>query len=477
MWRRNLFLDAFDVLDSFREHLESDASNHHEYGLHHTLEPTQVQVLAKFTDDMRKLYDCCKRDEFLKDRWFEEVEDVDILLLTPLPKSGENDPIVARFVQIIAAVAVNSSSGPDARFLSQAQRASIDILRTMASDGSPQALLVLTELCGTAFFLGQDDDGKPQKGVDILEHETSIVLQKAFSSEAISDETRLLVLCRMFAGLLASHGSIGGIKFTTSYTQINSLIAFGFPAVQNLQQRNTRGPKAKLLEFLWDKVTHTTTRVLTPVNDAFTKKLSIPHTTELVTMLEAVSKVCPHRYREDLCTVLAQGSSKCLEIAKDDTSQKKDALDLFAACFGAICQMNPNYRGLVGIADNILSSTAVAISYYQKNAGDPLDDVRVQACLVICDAMRELEGPNFLAITVFPQLCHLVGTELMELRKAVGDVLAKVDVSKFVAESEAMRIAAEERAIVAEIKVVELSKEVEMLRVEKETLERQLALI
>ena len=475
MWRRNLFLDAFDVLDSFSDNLESDASKHHESGLHCTLEPTQVQVLAKFADDMKKLYDCCKNNEFVEDRSFEGIEDFECLLVSTYPASDENSPLVARFVHIIAAVAVNSSSGPDARFLSQAQRASIDILRMMASEGSPQALLVLQELCGRTFFLDLNDGGNSQKGLDVLELETSVVLQKAFSSEEISEESRVLVLCRMFVNFLDFFGNKATNQHLVSYVQINSLISAGFPAVQTLQQRTTSGPKAKLLDFLWLKVTLTFRRVLTPTIDESTSKRCIRHSAELVKMIEVVSVTCPRWHHEDFCTVLAQASSTCLEIAKDDDSQKKDALDLFGACFGALCRINPNNQSLGGIADGILSSTGPAIGYYQTNPGDPLEDVHVQACLVICDAMRDVAGPNALAMAVFRPLCQLVGTELLELRKAVGDVLAKVDITKFVAESEAKRLAAEEHATELEGKVVELAKTIESLRIENETLKRKLA--
>jgi len=96
---------------------------------------------------------------------------------------------------------------------------------------------------------------------------------------------------------------------------------------------------------------------------------------------------------------------------------------------------------------------------------------------MICRAMQEIPGADLVAVAVFPQLCQLVGIDLTELRKAVGDVLAKVDVGRVIEEADALRLAAEERAVVAEIKVVELTKEVDKLRDEKEALERQLALL
>jgi len=498
MWRQNLFLDAFDVLDSFREQLEnSDSQSSQHESVQHTLEPTQVQVLSKFADDMRKLYDCCKDDEFREDRSFDEVDSFEILLLKPMSKSNDNDPLVARFVQIMATVAITSSSGPDSRFLSQSQRASIDILRMMAMDGSPQALLVLTELCGSAFFVESADGGKTQKGIDVLEVETSVILQKAFQSEKISDESRLLVLYRLFVGLLEWLGNDDDDnKSKPSYAQMNSVISTGFPAIQNIQQKTTNGgPKAKLLDVFWETVTRATNRVLTPtttMTDASTSILSIPRAGELVTMVTAISTACPDRFYDKLCTILAEGTSACLKIAKDDSSSspKKDTLDLFRVCFGAVCEKNPNNPTLLGIADEVLSATSHTMIDFQKTkqnptaaaaaggGGDPLEDVNVQACLAICDAMKKVEGsPNFLAITVFPQLCRLVGTELIELRKAVGDVLAKVDLKKFVAESEAMRLAAEERAVAAEVRAEKLLEQIQRLVIEKEALQRRIALI
>jgi hypothetical protein len=152
MWRDNLFLDAFDVLDSFREHLESDASNHNETDLSPYMEPTQVQVLSKFAADLSKLYDCCKDEEFLEDKTFDKVSSFDKQLSMEPAPVGEGDALVRRFVRIVVTVATRSSGGPDARFLSQAQRSCIDLLRSMASYGSPEALISLTLMAGPTFF-------------------------------------------------------------------------------------------------------------------------------------------------------------------------------------------------------------------------------------------------------------------------------------------------------------------------------------
>lgn len=465
MWRANLFLDSFDVLDSFREYLESDASNHNESGLHHTLEPTQVQVLAKFGEDLAKLYQCCKNDEFSEDRQFDEIENFESLLLMHRSKATEGDAPIERFVQIVVTIVLNSSSGANARFLSQAQRACIELLTSMACDGSPCAFFALSELCGDALYL--KDDG------DILEQEAARILLEAFEKDSLSDETRVFVLCRALKGFLEKSAKTNDIS--PSYAKLASLITLGLPAAKRIQETNVRGPKAELSVFLWEKVLSFLTYVLKPAPEMSKRKSSAHHDTEITQIVKVLPEACPMRRRDDFCNILAQKCSKEFELARAGPPQNS-TLGLFGACFGAACQINSANRALEKIADDVLSSTGSAVAFYRKNPGDPLDDVHIKACLLICHSINEFERAELLAIALFPQLCLLVGTDVMELRKAIGDVLAKVNISKIIAESESLRFAAEERAIVAEIKLVALTKELESLRAEKETLERQLAL-
>jgi hypothetical protein len=151
-WRENLFLDAFEVLDSFREYLESDSSSDKESTLSPFMEPTQVQVLSHFAGDLNRLYDCCKEGEFTEDKSFNSVISLKMELTLDPPAVSDEDTLVARFVRIVMTVATKSSGGPEARFLSQAQRSCIDILRSMASDGSSEALINLSSLSSEAFF-------------------------------------------------------------------------------------------------------------------------------------------------------------------------------------------------------------------------------------------------------------------------------------------------------------------------------------
>lgn len=151
-WRENLFLDAFEVLDSFREYLESDSSLDKESALAPYMEPTQVQVLSHFAGDLNKLYDCCKDDEFLEDKVSNGVVSWETELALDPKGISDEDTLVTRFVRIVMTVATKSSTGPEARFLSQAQRSCVDLLRSMASNGSFEAFIKLSFLAGASFF-------------------------------------------------------------------------------------------------------------------------------------------------------------------------------------------------------------------------------------------------------------------------------------------------------------------------------------
>ncbi len=150
-WREDLFLEAFDVLDDFHKHIlgsPSDADESHST----FVESTRVQVLHKFSIGLAKLYECCKDDELLGSKT--DRNDGSPLTHLVLLESGERDKdeLEGRFVDIVATVAKSSGSGPSSRFLSQAQRCCVDLLKTMAINGSGEALKTLTNLSGVSFI-------------------------------------------------------------------------------------------------------------------------------------------------------------------------------------------------------------------------------------------------------------------------------------------------------------------------------------
>lgn len=151
-WREDLFLEAFDVLDDFHKHVLGSTTDEDES--HSTfVESTRVQVLHKFSTGLAKLYECCKDDELSvpKPDQIDSSMTQPVLLESSIAER-DKDELEGRFVDIIATIAKSSSSGPSSRFLSQAQRCCVDLLKTMSINGSGEALKTLTSLSGISFM-------------------------------------------------------------------------------------------------------------------------------------------------------------------------------------------------------------------------------------------------------------------------------------------------------------------------------------
>lgn len=148
-WRECFFLAAFDALDSFRDHFENDSQNDSEVVNSHYLEATQVQVLNKLALGLGKLYEGCKDNEFAP--W--QSPDFQRRSLEFDCENGVNhDNLEGRFVHLLAAIARSAKGDPNAQFLSQAQRAALELLRLMSNQSSDEAMRVLAIMGGHSFF-------------------------------------------------------------------------------------------------------------------------------------------------------------------------------------------------------------------------------------------------------------------------------------------------------------------------------------
>jgi hypothetical protein len=479
MWRENLFLDAFDVLDSLREHLECDAASDSESGLSPHMEPTQVQVLSRLAAELVKLYDCCKENEFQEDSSLCNIDSFEHLVSSSPSTPGEDDAMVSRFVRVVITVAKRSSSGPESRFLSQAQRSCMDLLRTMASNGSPEAFLNLTLTAGTTFFAERESDGKARKGVDILCHEASNVILEEFPKEAVSDECKVLVLARLLSIFLENQDVMtqnkkkGACTIGISYTTLIPIMRAGLESGKKLDHGPKETSKAilGLLDNLWEKIFLSLSRMLSPIPNV-SERIDISHLTDLVELVNASSANVPSRHSLDLCTILSSGASRCLEIAKAieiSGENTEDTINLFAACFKGACRSDARMQS---IAKDVLEQAFQTIS---SNAS--LEDLNVTASLKICQVLQDLSGIEDVVIAVFRELSQLVGVEFTSLRRAAGTVLATTNISGVLEDALARRQHAEERALISERRVSELEEEVETLQRQKEALERQLGLL
>lgn len=148
-WRECFFLAAFDALDAFRRHFENEVHDDSETVNSHFLEASQVQVLHKMALGLGKLYEGCKDNEFAP--WqspafqrhrleFDSAEEI----------SHEN--LEGRFVHLVATIARMATGDPSAQFLTQAQRAALEVLRLMSNQSSDEAIRVLAIMGGNSFF-------------------------------------------------------------------------------------------------------------------------------------------------------------------------------------------------------------------------------------------------------------------------------------------------------------------------------------
>jgi len=476
MWRENLFLDAFDVLDSLREHLEGDAADN-ESGLSPHLEPTQVQVLSKFAAELSKLYECCKDNEFAEDRSLSNHSSIESLIAPVAPTPSEDDAMVSRFVRIVTTVAQGSSSGPGSRFLSQAQRSCMDLLKAMATSGSPEALLNLTIMAGTSFFAERDPSGKALKGVDILCHEASNVVLDAFSSNQLTDECKVVVLARLLSLFPEGENAVNKTKDVPAVgiaiSTLTPVMRQGLESAKRLDNgpQETSRDMFGVLDILWKKVFGTLSRMLSLAPNG-SKRIDISHAADLVELVTAAATNCPSRHSPDLFSVLSSGASRCMDVAKlteESGGDIKDILNLFAACFVGSCRKD---KAMQGIAKNVLNAAADSLTLVP-----PKTDFKVKASLKVFQVVQEIGDIEGIVIAIFPELSRLVCLDDASLRRAAGALLVRANISTILDNSQTRWETAEERARTAEERVLELEEEVEVLHRQKEALERQLGLL
>lgn len=480
IWRENLFLDAFDVLDSYREHLDSDSASDNESSPSQHLEPTQVQVLSKLAVELSKLYDCCYENEFAEDLSLSGLSDFTALIVPVAVPPTDDDTMVARFVRVVVSVATRSSSGEGSRFLSQAQRTCVDLFRTMASNGSPEAFLSLTLLARSTFFAERDLNGKPKDGFDILSYEMSNVLSEEFQKKPLSDECRVVILMRLLSILKRQWDENFKQQKTSkvplvSYAALIPIVNGALESAARLEngREETSQPVFSLLDTLWENVCSSLSEMLSPVSNG-SKENHIPRASDLVELVNASTRFAPTRYYADLCGILSSGARRSWEIARTYEGSREsiiasESLSLFEACFSGACQLQPDDKSLQQLAGKALEGAVNSVSASSGAATDR------KAALAVCQVLSSLDSAEVIVVAVLSELSNIVGVEDVSLRRSAAGVLASANISGIVQDARDRCKTAEDRARVAEAKVAQLETEIQVLQKQKDALERQLA--
>jgi len=461
MWRENLFLDAFDVLESFRDHLENELSADNKTGTSLVLETTQIQVLTKLAGELNKLYECCKDNEFREDSALSQHKTFEPLLAPVFVAPADDDAMVIRFARVVISIARITSSGPDARFLSQAQRACMDVLKVMASYGSPEAFYNLTVLARSSFYAEKQSSGKCKKGVDILSHESSNTLLEGFASKTLSDQCRVLVLARLLSlFLMDNHDVVQKDMVGISYKMLIPIMEGGLKSAKKLGNVSEETSEAilSLLDNVWERVCLSLSRMFSPTHLTRSEEVEILYASDIVHFVNSCAENTPSSYSSDLSTIFFSGSTKCVKVMKS-TENIEDFLNLLAACFSGMCKIRPEDKSMHVLADQVLMSAVQSL----ESAPTELD-INVKAALKFCEVLQTVSNVEVVIIAIFSKLSRLVSTEERSMRRAAGAVLAKANITGVLEEAQNRCKAAEERARTAEDQVLTLEKEISILR-------------
>ncbi len=132
--RRNLFDKSFEELMNFKNFLEENRENLNDGDEVATgyIETTHLQVLTKFSQGLSKLYECCRDEE-----------------LSPRCSSNCKE---SEFVELVAFIAEAATGGPSSKYLTQAQKPCLDLLKNMSLNCSSLAFEVLVRHGSNSVF-------------------------------------------------------------------------------------------------------------------------------------------------------------------------------------------------------------------------------------------------------------------------------------------------------------------------------------
>mmetsp|Transcript_15630 Transcript_15630/g.20886 ORF Transcript_15630/g.20886 Transcript_15630/m.20886 type:complete len:1566 (+) Transcript_15630:106-4803(+) len=417
--RQELFLDAFDVLERFRSHLEDDkAQAKDEYSQSLCIESVSLQVVTKLSQGLVKLYECCKNDE-MAPRTHEL-----------LYSSDDEDDTEARFVAIVSTVIRKAVGDSGPRYLSQAQRVGIDLLHDMAFGSSSRAFETLADIGGESFFWQQsssqaDDtnhEGSAEyEGSDFLGYEVAKVVADAIVSDGVPTGSKAEVLCTILSVFcskqLSSSAQLDSSQHSVEHqhdpedsSESNStekiigkicfdlfvpVVKGGLCAAHLLEKKHYDSVLAAkkshfdddrmktewmnlLLDDIWKRMIQFLSYLMTPLKSPAKERYATDTRTILQIVSCCVSRI-PSRKRPYLGSILSQGARQALVVSKvqtvcssDDSPSSRevllqwsnsfredveDGLRIFNACFISLCKVQPESSMLLSIAKSVLKES------------------------------------------------------------------------------------------------------------------------
>ena len=235
------------------------------------------------------------------------------------------------------------------------------------------------------------------------------------------------------------------------------------------------------LEDLWKRILRILSVLLVPSTTESIQSYSY-NAEDILSITSLCTDKLPSKFTNDLCDVLALGAQSAAKVARNQSEISGDGredvaelrtngLKMFHACFSGLSESQPNGSLLLSLSETLLreavDGAAQTASMKEHNSDDASVDVQIS--LFVCESIRKLPNIEQVAVKLFPWLCKLTRSDSAALRTEASTVLSSVDMVRVIEEAKA----AEERAVIAEVKCEQLRTEVEKLIEENEELKRQ----
>ena len=443
-----------------------------------------LQVLNKFSVGLGRLYDCCRRSEM-------KSEEGTIILQKIGSTSQDNDEadlLEVRFVQIVVYTLDSSTIDNNARYLNQGQRGCFEVLRLMASFGSPVAFDHLTTYAGPAFFTRKEADNDESETQEedksfttVLNLEASVIAAQEISQNAVCDECKVFVLNKILLNFLLIHHS-KELKVRRQYKSFIPFLTSGVASLGRIQEKGDVHSK-NAANIVWKNILSCLSSMLTPV--MLGRELyKIPRVPEIITIVLSINSTVPKSFSNELVKYLSDGADKAVDAAKQhainatvspesDFGRKSkrhrdDLLKLLYACYSGCCTLGPEqtctHTTAAAILNAALSSSAEAVH-----------GLHTDAVLLVCQCIEEHINMESLIASIFPQLCSLIMSDNTRLKNAAGKLLTNANISKSLQTAKTLYEESERRAVAAERRVVELEGVVNELQYEKSQLQQELS--
>ena len=489
--RRKLFDEAFESLESFRDHACQSWGS---------LDDVQVQVLEKFSSGLANTYSCCRSHEFEEDEPAVALVRIQSLSATnPEEASAPTRILQTRFVSLIGSVLELATKGrpQSSTFLNQAQKSAMELLHRMATSGSVEAFDLLVSTADAAFWLRKDQENGErgyatttsiEDSLGIVNFEASVYASKAISGEALSSHCQAYVLAKVLGSYMRSQRSEE--RPTTRklyYKRLLPIVQFGVRALHLLSNDEHDHATDASYDALWCLYFDVLSSMMNPqpINKDMTK---IPRVSELCEMVESSSDCVPLRHIPAFVDLLATCSTTCFNVASlhmvysrnhaDSENGKKskkhydEVLKLLTACFSSAIALNPSDPS----PRAVVRLVTLRVSNGESDHEDY--DVSVDATLIVCKAMTgENRHTEELVMACFSELVRLLSSSNGKVRTAAEGLFASTNVTRTLEELENRAREAEQRAATTEATVATLQATIQRLEAQNAELRREVAVL